>query len=86
MKTIALVGAGGKMGLRITDNLKDSHYDMRYLEIGAAGLERLRERGVSVSAQAEAVSEADAVVLAVPDVRIEEVSREVVPRMRSARC
>ena len=29
MTTVALFGAGGKMGCRITDNLKDLDYDMR---------------------------------------------------------
>jgi len=82
-KTIALVGAGGKMGLRITDNLKDGPYDVRYLEVGAAGVERLRERGVSLSTQTEALPEADTVILAVPDVRIEAVSREVVALMKT---
>ena len=82
MKTITLVGAGGKMGLRISDNLKDGPYDVRYLEVGAVGAERLRERGVALSAQAEAVPAADVVILAVPDTRIEAVSREVVALMR----
>ena len=26
-----LVGAGGKMGCRLTDNLKNSHYNMSYV-------------------------------------------------------
>ena len=39
--TIALMGAGGKMGCRVTDNLKDSAYEMLYLEVGEAGVARL---------------------------------------------
>lgn len=81
MKTIAIVGAGGKMGCRITDNLKDSAYTVHYLEVSPAGLERLRERGVAPAVQSEAVPAADAVVLAVPDVAIESVSREIVALM-----
>jgi len=83
MATIALVGAGGKMGCRITDNLKDSSYDVRYLEVSPAGLERLAQRGLTVAAQDAAVGEADIVILAVPDVAIEKVSRQVVPQMKS---
>ena len=79
---IALVGAGGKMGLRITDNLKDGPYDVRYLETGEAGQGRLAERGVSLAAPDDALPDADAVILAVPDVRIGAVSRDVVPRLR----
>jgi len=82
MKTIALVGAGGKMGCRITDNLKDSAYDVRYLEVGEAGIERLLQRGVAVSSPEAALPVADAVILAVPDVAIENVSRSAVAQMK----
>ncbi|MFN8004626.1 MAG: hypothetical protein U0X75_26840 [Acidobacteriota bacterium] len=44
MTTIALFGAGGKMGCRITDNLKDSEYQMAYIEISPTGIENLRQR------------------------------------------
>jgi D-apionate oxidoisomerase len=82
-RTITLVGAGGKMGCRITDNLKDSVYDVRYLEVGEAGIARLRERGVEVSSAADALPVSDIVILAVPDVAIESVSRDVVSQMKS---
>jgi ketol-acid reductoisomerase len=79
---IALVGAGGKMGLRITDNLLDGRHNISYLEVGVAGLERLRSRGVRAVAPEQALPQADAVILAVPDVAIEKVSRELVPQMK----
>jgi len=82
MTTIALVGAGGKMGCRITDNLKDGQYTVHYLEVSPAGQERLRERGVSVTQPADALPIADVVILAVPDVRIAVVSQEMVAQMR----
>jgi ketol-acid reductoisomerase len=80
---IALVGAGGKMGCRITDNLKDSAYHVYYLETGQAGIERLQARDVEVSLPENALPDADAVILAVPDVAIEAVSRDVVSQMKS---
>jgi ketol-acid reductoisomerase len=80
---IALVGAGGKMGCRITDNLKDSTYHVYYLETGQAGIERLQARDVEVSLPENALPVADAVILAVPDVAIEAVSRDVVSQMKS---
>jgi hypothetical protein len=83
MKTLALVGAGGKMGCRITDNLKDSAHEVKYLEVSPAGLERLAQRGLSVSAQQDAIPVADVVILAVPDVAIGKVSAEVVAQMKS---
>ena len=84
MTTIALLGAGGKMGCRIADNLKDrDEYRMRYVEISSAGRERLRQRGLDVTPRDEALDEADAVVLAVPDNLMGAIALEVVPLMKS---
>ena len=83
MTTVALVGAGGKMGCRITDNLKRSAHAVHYLEVNDAGVQRLRERGITVSRQEEAVPLADVVILAVPDVAIGKVSGEIVALMKS---
>lgn len=82
MKTITLVGAGGKMGCRLTDNFVRTAYRVHYLEVSPRGLENLRHRGVTVGRQAEAVPESDVVILAVPDVAIGAVAREVVPLMK----
>ncbi len=83
MTTVVLFGAGGKMGCRITDNLKDrSEYRMRYVEVSPAGQERLQQRGLSATPQALALREADAVILALPDNVIGTVAREVVPLLR----
>ena len=81
--SIALVGAGGKMGCRLTDNfLKCPDYAVHYLEISPRGLENLKARGVSVAAANAAVPTADVVILAVPDVAIGSISREIVPQMK----
>lgn len=81
--SIALVGAGGKMGCRITDNfLKRSDYALHYLEVSPKGLENLRQRGVTTSQQAHTIPAADVVILAVPDVAIGAISREIVPLMK----
>lgn len=81
--TIALFGAGGKMGCRITDRLKEAEYRMRYVEVSPAGLANLRERGLEATPPAAALAEADAVILAVPDNLIERISKQVVPEMKS---
>ncbi len=83
MTTIALIGAGGKMGCRITDNLKDSTYDMRFVEVGERGLVNLEMRGLSAAPQDTAVPVADVVILAVPDVAIQKISADVVPLMKT---
>ena len=84
MATIALMGAGGKMGCRITDNLKgNAAYRVVPVETGAAGIGRLAQRGLAPVPAAQAVADADVVVLAVPDVAIGKVTHEIVPALRS---
>lgn len=82
MKTICLIGAGGKMGCRLTDNFVKTRYQVHYLEVSPRGLENLRQRGIALSPQQTAVPASDIVILAVPDVAIGAVAREVVPRMK----
>lgn len=79
MVTISLIGAGGKMGCRLTDNFIRTSYRVHYLEVSPKGLENLRQRGVSVSPKTEAVSQSEVIILAVPDVAIGAIAREVVP-------
>ena len=83
MKKITLIGAGGKMGMRLTRNLKDSPFSMSYVEISPAGQEKLSELGVRVSEAERAVPEADVVILAVPDVALAKVSDSTIPQMKT---
>jgi hypothetical protein len=83
MTTVALFGAGGKMGGRITDNVKDSAYRVLYVEVSPAGIENLKKRGLPPTPADAALREADAVVLAVPDNLIERIAADVVPRMKA---
>jgi ketol-acid reductoisomerase len=83
MKKVVLVGAGGKMGCRITDNLMHSDYIVSYLEVSEAGRQELADKGVKISSQDIVIPDGDIVILAVPDVAIEKVSAQVVPLMRS---
>ena len=82
MTTITLVGAGGKMGCRLTDNFVKTSYKLHYLEVSSRGVENLKQRGVTLSDQNTAVPQSDVVILAVPDVAIGAVAREVVPLMK----
>jgi len=80
---VALFGAAGKMGSRISAKLRDdAAYEMMYVEAGEAGQTRLRQRGDMPSAPEDAARAADIVVLAVPDTLIGKVAGEVVPRLR----
>jgi len=84
MTKITLVGAGGKMGCRLTDNfLKFNEYSLSYLEVSDQGCENLRKRGVATSKQEEAIPEADVIILSLPDVAIGKLSSEIIPMMKS---
>ena len=43
MTSIALFGAGGKMGHRLSRNLKDSRFTVRHVEVSEAGRARLAQ-------------------------------------------
>jgi hypothetical protein len=79
---VTLIGAGGKMGMRLTHNLKDSDYDMSYIEIHPPGIEKLKEKGISVSDPSEVIPFADAVIFAVPDVMLGKITSELIPKMK----
>ena len=81
---IALLGAGGKMGQRITNNLKDRpEYEVRYVEVSPAGIAALVALGLNVTPEDEALAGADAVILAVPDRLIARISAQIVPKLDS---
>lgn len=82
MKRIALYGAGGKMGLRCARNLVGSDFEVDYVEISPAGVERLGELGVRATSGEEAAARADVVILAVPDKAMGSVASGVVPAMK----
>lgn len=84
MSAIALMGAGGKMGMRITRNMKDHpDYTTLYVEVSEAGKTDLAELGLSVTPQDKAIKQADVVILAVPDALIGKICAEIVPKLKS---
>jgi pyrroline-5-carboxylate reductase len=80
---VTLIGAGGKMGCRITDHLSKSAHEVRYVETDAQKTGELKKRGVSPTPVSEAVNGSDVIILAVPDVDLERISHEVAPLMKS---
>lgn len=82
-KKIALMGAGGKMGCRVTANIKnEKDFDISYIEISEAGQERLKALGVTPTDSNDALSDADIVIFAVPDILIGKVSKNTIPMMK----
>ncbi|MCS6835411.1 MAG: semialdehyde dehydrogenase [Anaerolineae bacterium] len=84
MLKVALMGAGGKMGCRLTDNLMrmPDKYQMFYVEVSEAGLANLAKRGLQPTPQAEALAQAEAVILALPDRLIGKITQEIVPSLQ----
>ncbi|SED24357.1 phosphogluconate dehydrogenase C-terminal domain-containing protein [Rhodobacter sp. 24-YEA-8] len=82
MTRLALFGAGGKMGMRLTRNLLTSDFDVTYVEVSEAGRQRAKDaHGVECVGPDEAVRNAEVVVLAVPDTAIGAVTRDIVPKL-----
>ena len=79
---IAVIGAAGKMGTRLVANLLKCDYDLLSAETGDAGIARLEERGLVATPPEEAVARANVAILAVPDARMGQVTRELVPLAR----
>jgi hypothetical protein len=80
---VAMLGAGGKMGCRITDNMKDRpEYEMYYVEVAEQGVKNLEARGLTVTPEAEALEAAEIVVLALPDRLIGKITDQLIPKLK----
>jgi D-apionate oxidoisomerase len=78
MTSIALFGAGGKMGHRLSRNLKESRFEVRHVEVSDAGP---RPAGPGfrhpVRSAEEALADAQVAILAVPDTHIGKVAQSI---------
>ncbi len=82
MTKIALFGAGGKMGMRLGANLKNSRFTVAPVEVGDAGKQRLKtELGWDAQDADTALKGAEIVVLAVPDTAIGKVATGIVDKL-----
>lgn len=79
---VAILGAGGNMGRRITRTLRDDPaYALRLVEPGERGRGLIEESGLTVTEQAEGLAGAEVVIFAVPDKIIRTVAADVIPRL-----
>jgi hypothetical protein len=82
MTKIALLGAGGKMGVRLATNLRKTRFEIAPVEVAEAGRARLKDAtGLDCMEEGQALSRADVVLLAVPDRMIGEIAHHVVPKL-----
>lgn len=83
MTNVTVLGAGGKMGYRISMNLADSGYAIRHVEVSEAGRKRLADAGIECVDATQALPASDVVVLAVPDNLIGKVAQQISPQVKA---
>lgn len=83
LKTITVIGAGGKMGMRISANLQKSDYQVFYCESAPQAQSQVTAQGRELSEAEAVVPVSDVVILAVPDIVLGKVSEIVVPQMKT---
>jgi len=82
LKTLTVIGAGGKMGMRISANFQKSDYQVFYCENSPAAQQQVTQQGRELSDADSVVPLSDVVILAVPDIVLGKVSEAVVPQMK----
>jgi hypothetical protein len=83
MTKIALLGAGGKMGVRLSTNLQGSRFSVDHVEVSEAGRERLRTAvGADCVDMDMALGQADVVLMAVPDRLIGKIAHDIIGKVR----
>ncbi|MBS6033707.1 MAG: oxidoreductase [Pantoea sp.] len=82
LKTLTVIGAGGKMGMRISANFQKSDYQVFYCENSPAAQQQVIQQGRELSDADSVVPLSDVVILAVPDIVLGKVSEAVVPQMK----
>jgi len=84
MTKLALFGAGGKMGVRLSRNLLNSDFEVAHVEVSPEGRARLHaELGLSCQDADSALENARVVVLAVPDTVIGKVAAAIIDKVPS---
>lgn len=81
---LALFGAGGKMGMRLSANLaKAPEFETLHVEVSDAGQAKVKEAfGIDCVAPDTALQDADIIVLAVPDTLIGRISHGIIDKVK----
>jgi len=83
MTKIALLGAGGKMGVRLATNLQGSPYEVLHVEPSEEGRARLKAAtGAECVDGDNALSDTDAVLMAVPDRLIGKIAHTFINKVK----
>jgi hypothetical protein len=83
MTKVALLGAGGKMGVRLSTNLQGSRFDVDHVEVSDVGRDRLKKAiGADCVDMDIALASADVVLMAVPDRMIGKIAHTIIDKVR----
>ncbi|WP_425825745.1 phosphogluconate dehydrogenase C-terminal domain-containing protein [Streptomyces fractus] len=80
--TVAVIGAAGKMGQRVSNNLVESDFTVLFSENSPKGQELIRSLGRELTDSETAAQAADVLILAVPDIVLGKVSEQLVPLLK----
>lgn len=82
---LALFGAGGKMGMRLSANLMNTpEFETLHVEVSPEGQARVKEAcGVDCVDPDTALKDADIIVLAVPDTLIGKIAHGIIDKVKS---
>ncbi len=78
---ITVIGAGGTAGSFITDRLLKKDYNVFLCEKGE-GVVKLQKKGLTATRVEDAIPISDVIIMAVPDDRIGDLSKTIVPMMK----
>jgi hypothetical protein len=82
-ESVAVIGAGGKMGARAAEKIGFSDaYNVLLCESDADRAKSVEDLGLKITPTSEAMAIADFVVMAVPDALIGLIARQLVPQMK----
>jgi D-apionate oxidoisomerase len=80
---VTLLGAGGKMGGRVTANLRNlSQYKIAYVEASPERQKEMAAGDIETTPLEQGLDTAEAVILAVPDRLIARITQEIVPKLK----
>ena len=84
MTKVALLGAGGKMGVRLAQNLKPTRFEVDHIEVSDIGRQRLKDEvGVEAVTDGDnAIADADVVLMAVPDRLIGKIAHQFIEKLK----
>jgi len=82
MQQVAIIGAGGKMGYRVSANMRKAPYKVSHIEVSEAGRNRLKELGITCVDADVALPQADVVILAIPDNLIGRITHQQVDKFK----